>query len=126
LFGREARETLHGKGDVTIGNDVWLAANVIIMLGVRIGDGAVVAGGSVVTRDVDDYELVAGNPARHVRYRFDPEQVALLKEARWWDWPIEKIRENVAVLQSPDVARLRDLNERGAISSSRPGPRRAT
>jgi acetyltransferase-like isoleucine patch superfamily enzyme len=89
------------KGDVVIGNDVWVGLNVLINSGVTVGDGAVLGAGCVVTKDVDPYTVVAGNPARVIRKRFDPEIVEYLLRAQWWDWPIEKIRETVHTLCSP-------------------------
>lgn len=92
-----------GKGDIVIGNDVWIGCDVIILPGVKIGDGAIVGAGSVVTKNVDDYELVAGNPACHIRYRFDKEEIIILKNIQWWNWPIEKIIENHELLQSTNI-----------------------
>lgn len=76
-----------------IGNDVWLGANVILTNGVRIGNGVRAAAGSVITKDVPDYAIVAGVPAKIIRFRFTEEQIEKLNKIRWWDWPIEKIRE---------------------------------
>ncbi len=92
-----------GKGDINIGNDVWIGKNVIILPGVTIGDGAVIGAGSVVTRNIDDYEVVAGNPARHIKYRFAKNQIIALKKIKWWNWPIEKIKCNLNLLQSQDI-----------------------
>ena len=94
------------KGDVVIGNDVWLGYGATILSGVRIGDGAVVGAGAVVTRDVRPYAVVAGNPAREVRRRFSDEVVEQLQAAAWWTWPIEEIRAHVDVLSSDDVEAL--------------------
>ena len=89
-----------GKGDIIIGNDVWIGYHTTILPGVCIGDGAVIGAGSVVTKKVHDYEIVAGNPARHIRYRFSKEDISALKKIQWWNWPIEKIVENAEILQS--------------------------
>ncbi len=97
-------------GDVTIGNDVWIGSNVIIMSGVTIGDGAVIGAGSVVADDVGPYVMVAGNPARPVRKRFDDEVIEKLLAVRWWDWPVAKIDENLEVLCSGDVERLLEID----------------
>ncbi|MBU1670595.1 MAG: CatB-related O-acetyltransferase [Actinobacteria bacterium] len=94
------------NGDVTIGSDVWIGSDVIIMSGVTIGDGSVIGAGSVVTSDVEPYAIVAGNPARTIRKRFDERQIARLLEIRWWDWPEEKVRRNVRLLCSGDVDAL--------------------
>jgi lipopolysaccharide transport system ATP-binding protein len=93
----------HGKGDMSIGNDVWIGRDVLILPGVQIGDGAVIAAGSVVTRNVDDYEIVGGNPARHIKKRFTDLQITELKKIRWWDWQISKIKKNYQLLQSPCI-----------------------
>lgn len=74
-----------------IGNDVWIGRNVIILSGVSIGNGAVIGAGSVVTKDIPDYAVAVGNPARVIRYRFTREQIDQLNEIRWWDWPLQKI-----------------------------------
>jgi lipopolysaccharide transport system ATP-binding protein len=92
-----------GKGDIVIGNDVWIGTGALIMPGVKIGDGAVIGARSVVTKKVDDYAIVGGNPARHIRYRFTENQIKALKEIRWWDWDIEKIKENHRLMESQDI-----------------------
>jgi acetyltransferase-like isoleucine patch superfamily enzyme len=91
------------RGGITIGNDVWIAANVIVLSGVTIGDGAVVMQGSVVTEDVPPYAIFAGNPARLLRYRFSPEQIASLLAIRWWDWPPIKMQLSLKDLCSGDI-----------------------
>lgn len=80
---------------VTIGNDVWIGHGAIILPGVTIGDGAIVGAGAVVTKYVEPYAIVAGNPATVIRYRFSADQIRLLETVRWWDWSFEKIVENV-------------------------------
>lgn len=100
------RNNLSAKGDVVIGNDVWIGLNAIIMPGVKIGDGAVIGAGSVVTKNVEDYEIVGGNPAKHIRYRFKKEEIIELKRITWWDWPIEKIVENKELIESPDIKKF--------------------
>lgn len=76
-----------------IGNDVWIGSNVLIKGGVTIGDGAVVGMGSIVTKDVPPYAVVAGNPAKIIKYRCNDEQIKALLRIKWWDWPIELIKE---------------------------------
>lgn len=76
-------------------NDIWIGANVIIPGGVHIGTGAIVAAGSVVVKDVPPYAVVGGNPAKIIRYRFQEDQIKLLLESEWWNWPLEKIRQHV-------------------------------
>lgn len=96
------------KGDIVIGNDVWIGYEAVILAGVRIGDGAVIAARAVVTRDVPPYTIVGGVPARTIRPRFDERTIARLLELRWWDWPEEKIRRN---LQALVQGRVDDLTE---------------
>jgi len=86
------------KGDVIIGNDVWIGFGVTLLSGVTIGDGAAVGACSVVTRDVPPYAIAAGNPARVIRYRFDEETIKKLLQIKWWDWPDEKVKENVHLI----------------------------
>jgi len=78
-----------------IGNDVWIGTGAILLRNLTIGDGAVIAAGAVVTGDVPPYAIVAGVPAKIVKYRFPEERIAELQEIRWWNWPDEKIRENI-------------------------------
>ena len=94
------------KGDIVIGNDVWIGYEAVVMAGVRIGDGAVIAARAVVTRDVPPYTIVGGVPAREIRRRFDADTVARLQELRWWDWPIGKIRENLPHIMQGEIGKL--------------------
>lgn len=94
------------RGDVTIGNDVWLASGCTILSGVTIGDGAVVAARAVVTRDVEPYSIVAGNPAKHIRYRFDEQTCQALQDAAWWTWSEAEIRSISPLLCSSDFDRF--------------------
>lgn len=82
------------KGEMSIGNDVLIGQGAIILPGVRVGDGAVVGAGSVVTKDVPSYSIVAGVPARLIKYRFSQEIACLLKQLQWWNWSIDEIRKN--------------------------------
>jgi acetyltransferase-like isoleucine patch superfamily enzyme len=100
----EAKQTNNTtKGDVNIGNDVWIADGAIILSGVTIGDGAVVGARAVVSKDVKPYEIVAGNPARHIRYRFDEDTISELLKIKWWDWNIEKIKDNFDLILSSNI-----------------------
>lgn len=83
------------KGGIEIQNDVWVGANVMIMSGVNISNGAVIGAGSIVTKDVSPYEVVAGNPAKKVKSRFNQKQISSLLKIKWWDWNEEKIIENI-------------------------------
>jgi len=93
------------KGDIVIGNDVWICSDVKILSGVHIGDGATIAASAVVSKDVEPFSIVAGNPAKRVKGRFDAGTVARMS-IRWWDWPLEKLAEAVPLLQSDDVEGL--------------------
>ena len=93
-----------GHGDVVIGNDVWIGSGAVILSGVSIGDGAVIGTRAVVTRDVPAYGIVAGNPARLIRHRFDEATIAALLAARWWDLPDRVIDRLAPLLQSADMA----------------------
>jgi acetyltransferase-like isoleucine patch superfamily enzyme len=95
------------KGDVVIGNDVWIGTGATIMSGVTIGDGAVIGAKTVVSKDVPPYSVVVGNSGRIAKYRFDEKTIKRLLEMKWWDWPVEKIDENIPILCSPNV---KDLN----------------
>ncbi|QDC02301.1 CatB-related O-acetyltransferase [Mesorhizobium sp. 8] len=94
------------RGDTVIGNDVWIGMEAIVMPGISIGHGAIVAAKSVVTHDVPPYAIVAGNPAKVVKMRFDQRTVARLLEAAWWDWPAEKIGRNLAAIRGADIEAL--------------------
>lgn len=91
------------KGDISIGNDVWLCYDSLILSGIKIGDGAVVGAGSVVTRNVKAYSMVAGNPAREIRRRFNLPQIYALEQIKWWDWPISRIESCVDLLCSCNI-----------------------
>jgi acetyltransferase-like isoleucine patch superfamily enzyme len=94
------------NGDVIIGNDVWVGHGVTILSGVTIGDGAAIAACSVVTKDVAPYAIVAGNPAKQIRKRFDDAIIEKLLLTQWWNWPIDKIRKNVRILCSSNIDML--------------------
>lgn len=91
------------KGDVIIGNDVWLGADSVILSGVTIGDGAVVGARSVITNDIPPYAIVAGNPARMVKKRFDDPTIGRLLEVRWWEWEDSRIEEALPLLLNADI-----------------------
>jgi virginiamycin A acetyltransferase len=91
------------KGDVVIGNDVWIGFNAIILSGVKIGDGAVIGAGSVVTHDVPPYAIVAGCPARIIRMRFDQKTIDDLLRIKWWNWNLQRIVENMPLLLSNNI-----------------------
>lgn len=103
------REECGARGDTVVGDDVWLGFEARVMPGVRIGSGAIVGACSVVTRDVPPYAVVAGNPARVVRMRFDAATVARLLDLAWWDWPIARILQALPAIEAADVAALERL-----------------
>jgi acetyltransferase-like isoleucine patch superfamily enzyme len=105
------------KGDVVIGNDVWIGYGATILSGVEIGDGAAIGACSLVATSVPSYAVVAGNPARVVRYRFDDETIERLLEIKWWDWPDDKVRENVAQICSGAIDQF--IRQHGVASRSR-------
>ncbi len=95
----------HGisKGDVVIGNDVWICGNATILSGVTIGDGAVIGNGAIVSRNVEPYSIVAGNPAKHVKYRFKAEIIEELLQIQWWNWPENILKDNLHLLLNTDI-----------------------
>lgn len=103
---RDIPVTSFSRGNVVIGNDVWLCSGAIVLSGVTIGDGAIVSAGALVTKDVPPYSIVAGNPARHVRWRFDEATRAALLEMAWWQWPHEEIAKIAPLLCSNSVGAL--------------------
>jgi acetyltransferase-like isoleucine patch superfamily enzyme len=91
------------RGDVVIGNDVWIGFGATILSGVTIGDGAAIGACSVVIRDVPPYAVAAGNPAQVIRHRFGEETIQKLLQIKWWDWPDEKVAENVYLICSDSI-----------------------
>jgi chloramphenicol O-acetyltransferase type B len=94
------------KGNTVIGSDVWIGYEALIMPGVKIGDGAVIAARAVVTKDVEPYAIVGGNPAKLIKYRFEKEDRETLLEVQWWSWPEEKILQHTEELRGGDVQKL--------------------
>jgi virginiamycin A acetyltransferase len=100
------------KESLVVGNDVWIAAGVVITRGLTIGNGAVIGANTVVTKDVPPYAIVAGNPAKILKYRFDYAIIELMLKLKWWDWDIEKIKKNYHLLSNePKISELRKLLE---------------
>lgn len=91
------------KGDVRIGNDVWVGLNALILSGVVIGNGAVIAAGAVVTKDVPPYTIVGGNPARVIRHRIPELLIPAMEKISWWDWPLDRIEKALPLLLSSDI-----------------------
>ena len=111
------------RGDIVIGSDVWVTFGSYTLSGVTIGDGAVVATGSIVTKDVPPYAIVGGNPAKVIKFRHTEEQIAALLEIKWWDWPEEEIRRAVPYLASEDVdAFIQYARDQGRYPERASGP----
>lgn len=113
IFGNGWENAMTGKtyphkGDVIVGNDVWIGYNATIMAGVTIGDGAVIAANSTVVKDVAPYSIVGGNPAVEIKKRFSEQQISKLLALKWWDWDIEKITRNVMYLTDNELDKLID------------------
>lgn len=94
------------KGDTIVGNDVWFGRECVVMPGIKIGDGALIAAYSVVTRNVEPYSVVGGNPARPIKKRFSDELIALLLRLKWWDLPPERLVEILPMLCDPDLKKV--------------------
>lgn len=94
------------KGDIVIGNDVWIGYESVILSGVTIGDGAIIGARAVVTKDVSPYTIVGGVPAKPIRKRFDEETIGRLLALRWWDWDRDKIARNIAAIQAGELKAL--------------------
>lgn len=96
----------NNKGNIIIGNDVWIGYEAVILSGVTIGDGAVIGTHAVVTKDVPPYTIVGGVPAKPIRRRFDDATIAKLLELKWWDWPEERIKARIKIIQSGQIDEL--------------------
>lgn len=94
------------KGDIVIGNDVWIGYDAIIMPGVKIGDGAIIGTRAIVTNDVPPYTIVGGIPAKVIKKRFSDDIILKLLKIKWWDWPNEKIKANIKHIQSGNIDKL--------------------
>lgn len=97
---KDIRNAWDNKGDIVIGNDVWIGYEAVIMAGVTIGDGAIIGTRAVVTKDVPPYTIVGGVPAKPIRKRFDDATIERLVKLRWWDWEHEKIAQSIAAIQA--------------------------
>ncbi len=104
------------NGDVVIGNDCWICSNVMILSGVTIGDGAVIAAGTVVSKNVPAYAVMAGNPARQIKWRFDEDTRKLLQCSAWWTWPESEIRDVAHMLCSNDLVEFSRYLEQRQIA----------
>ena len=113
IFGGDWKDAMDGKsypskGDTVIGNDVWIGYKATILPGVQIGDGAIIASNATVTKNVEPYAIVGGNPARLIRKRFSETEIEKLLKLSWWDWPIEKITKNLKALTGDKLQELGD------------------
>ncbi len=111
IFGNGWENAMDGKsypkkGNINIGNDVWIGYNATIMAGVTIGDGAIIATNSTVIKDVEPYSIVGGNPAKEIKKRFSKETITKLLETQWWNWDIEKITRNIQNLTDSEIENL--------------------
>lgn len=104
-------EDAQNRGDTVVGNDVWIGMNAMIMPGVKIGDGAIIGANSVVTKNIEPYTIVAGNPAKQVKKRFDEHTIKTLLDIKWWDWDIQKIEDNIQAITGGDLDALVAANK---------------
>lgn len=106
LDAKNIRDAWDNKGDIVIGNDVWIGFEAVILAGVTIGNGAIIGTRAVVTKDVPPYTIVGGVPAKPIRRRFDDKTIEKLEALRWWDWDEERIKRNIPAIQAGDINAL--------------------
>lgn len=109
LDKRNVTKSWDNKGNIIIGNDVWIGFEALILAGVSIGDGAIIGSRAVVTKDVPSYTIAAGVPARPIRKRFDDDTISNLIKIKWWNWPDEIITENIQAIQSGNITKLMEV-----------------
>jgi len=107
--GMKPTESWDNKGDIVIGNDVWIGFEAVVLAGVTIGDGAIIGTRAVVTKDIPPYTIVGGIPARPIRKRFSDEDIASLLALGWWNWPAEKISASIKDIQSGNIESLKKV-----------------
>jgi virginiamycin A acetyltransferase len=105
------------KGNITIGNDVWIGYEAVILSGVHIGDGAVIGARAVVTKDVPPYAIVGGVPAKTIKKRFDDDTIRNLQKLQWWNWPYEKIEKSLSAIQAGNIEELLRIDSTFSCSS---------
>lgn len=105
----EVAASWDNKGDIVIGNDVWIGYDAVIMAGVKIGDGAIIGTRAVVTKDVEPYSIVGGVPAKEIRKRFSPDVIEKLQSLQWWNWSRDKIQKSLNAIQSGDIGALEKI-----------------
>lgn len=109
LEKKDVAKSWDNKGDIIIGNDVWIGYEAVILAGVTIGDGAIIGTRAVVTKDVPPYTVVGGVPAKPIRKRFDDKTISDLLEIQWWNWSSEKIAQNMEAIQSGNIGQIRRI-----------------
>lgn len=111
-----SRDAFEKAGDTVIGNDVWIGSEAMIMPGIKVGHGAVIGSRALVTKDVEPYTIIGGNPAKPIKKRFSDEQIAMLLEMQWWNWPLEQIKNALPLLCSSEISRLYSLWQNQSFS----------
>ncbi len=106
LDRKDVADSWDNKGDIVVGNDVWIGYEALILAGVTIGDGAIIGSRALVTKDVPPYTIVGGMPAKPIKKRFCDQTISSLLEIKWWDWPKEKIARNIGAIQTGSIDRL--------------------
>ena len=108
LDSKNICDAWENKGDIVIGNDVWIGYEAVVMSGVKIGDGAIIGTRAVVTKNVPPYTVVGGVPAKQIRKRFDDKTIEKLQSLEWWNWNEDKIKRNISAIQSGDIDALEE------------------
>lgn len=116
----QSRDAFQKAGDTVIGNDVWIGSEAMIMPGITVGHGAVIGSRALVTKDVEPYAIVGGNPAKPIKKRFADDDIALLLEMQWWDWPEDRLAGAMPLLCSGDIKGLHRYWRDGLIAAPRP------
>lgn len=106
LDGKDVATAWDNRGDIVIGNDVWIGYEAVILSGVTIGDGAIIGTRALVTKDVPPYTIVGGIPARQIKKRFCEDTISQLLQIKWWNWPVEKITQNIHAIWAGDLEKL--------------------
>ncbi len=109
LEKKDVAKSWDNKGDIIIGNDVWIGYEAVILAGVTISDGAIIGTRAVVTKDVPPYTVVGGVPAKPIKKRFDDKTISDLLEIQWWNWSSEKIAQNIEAIQSGNLEQIRRI-----------------
>lgn len=110
LDRKDVSNAWDNKGDIVIGSDVWIGYEAVILSGVTIGDGAIIGARAVVTKDVPPYTIIGGIPAKPLKKRFQEAVISSLLKIKWWNWPKEKITQNISAIQSGNIKELERLS----------------